>query len=111
MLRRYISIVYERFWRRELDVEQLEVVEGVLREVGVSVEDFASFATGDGRVEHDAMQAKIFEAGIFGVPGYIVDGEYYFGREHLPTVRWHLRGRHGPQPDIAYSPSAPELRA
>ena len=110
-LRRYISTVYERFWRRELDVEQLEVVEGVLREVGVRVEDFASFAAGDGRVEHVAMQAKIFEAGIFGVPGYIVDGEYYFGREHLPTVRWHLRGKQGPQPDIAYSPRAPELQA
>lgn len=110
VLRRYTDVVYERFWRRELDVEKLEVVQGVLREIGASVEDFESFSTGHGRAEHDAMQAKIFEAGIFGVPGYVIDGEYYFGREHLPTLRWHLTGKHGRQPDIAYPAHAPELR-
>ena len=48
------------------------------------------------------MQQRIFEAGIFGVPGYVVEGEYYWGREHLPRVRWILGGRRGPAPDIAY---------
>lgn len=108
--RRFIRTAYERFWRRELDAERLEVIAGVLAEAGASVDGFESFATGDGRTEHDAMQAKIFDAGIFGVPGYIVDGEYYFGREHLPRVRWQLRGKPGPAPDIAYTPHAPELR-
>ena len=111
VLRGYIDVVYERFWRRELDIEQLQIVEGVLGEVGASVAGFEAYAAGDGRLEHDAMQKKIFDAGIFGVPGYIIDGEYYFGREHLPSVRWHLLGRQGPAPDIAYSPVAPELRA
>ena len=109
LLRRYLDVVYERFWRRELDVEQPEVVAGVLREVGASVDGFETFSTGDGRTQHDAMQAQIFAAGIFGVPGYILDGEYYFGREHLPSVRWHLSGKRGPTPDIAYSPLAPDL--
>ena len=51
---------------------------------------------------HDDAQEKIFAAGIFGVPTYVVEEEIYFGREHLPRVRWILEGRKGPAPDIAY---------
>jgi hypothetical protein len=43
----------------------------------------------------------VFEAGIFGVPGYELEGEYFFGREHLPMVRWILGGRNGNAPDVA----------
>ena len=56
---------------------------------------------GDGREFHDASQLAVFEAGIFGVPGYVLEGEYFFGREHLPMVRWILAGRQGGAPDVA----------
>jgi 2-hydroxychromene-2-carboxylate isomerase len=29
--------------------------------------------------------------GVFGVPSFIVDGELYWGREHLPDIREVLR--------------------
>lgn len=102
ILRRYTDITYERFWRRELDAEDPRVVTAVLAEAGADVAGFEDFHTGPGRAEHDAMQAAMFDAGVFGVPGYVVDGEYFWGREHLPTVRWMLTGREGPAPDIAY---------
>ena len=102
VLRRYTDITYERFWRRELDAEDAAVVTGVLAEAGADVAGFEDFHTGPGRAEHDAMQAAIFDAGIYGVPGYVVEGEYFFGREHLPMVRWMLTGREGPAPDVAY---------
>ncbi len=94
--------VYVPFWQRALDVEDLEVVSAVLQGAGADIEGFAEWAVGEGGHLHDAMQASIFEAGIFGVPGYVVDGEYFWGREHLPTVRWLLEGRPGPAPDVAY---------
>ncbi len=102
ILRRYTNTTYERFWRRELDAEDPEVVTGVLAEAGADISDFEDFRLGPGRVEHEAMQAAAFDAGIYGVPGYVVDGEYFFGRENLPMVRWTLTGRKGPAPDIAY---------
>lgn len=101
-LRRYVDLVYERFWRRELDVEDLAVLRAALAEAGAATGGFDAFASGEGRAEHDAMQARIFDAGIFGVPSYVVDGELFFGREHLPRVRWLLEGRPGAPPDIAY---------
>jgi 2-hydroxychromene-2-carboxylate isomerase len=102
VLRGYTDRVYERFWKRELDIEDGAVIETVLREAGADVTGFAEYATGDGRVLHDAMQAQIFAAGIFGVPSYVVAGELFFGREHLPMVRWLLTGAKGPAPDVAY---------
>lgn len=106
VLDRYLDLCYERFWRRELDVEDLAVVSGVLAEAGASLDGFERWQAGEGRARHDAEQAAIFDAGIFGVPSYVVDGELYFGREHLPRIRWILEGRHGPPPDVGYVPMA-----
>lgn len=102
----YLDRCYERFWRRELDVEDPAVVAGVLAEAGAEFDGFEAFHRGEGRRRHDAEQAAIFEAGIFGVPSYVVENEIYFGREHLPRVRWILEGRRGPAPDVAYQPLA-----
>jgi 2-hydroxychromene-2-carboxylate isomerase len=109
ILRRYTRLSYERFWRRELDVEDPAVVEGVLAEAGAEVSGFRADAA-ENRARYDAMQREIFDAGIFGVPGYVVAGDYYFGREHLPRIRWLLAGRRGPAPDIAYRSFAAESR-
>src|SRR5262245_8155085 len=102
VLRSYLDRTYERFWKRELDIEQLTVVTEILREAGATVAGFADYATGPGRREHDATQLTIFDAGIFGVPSFIVNRELFWGREHLPMVRWLLTDKRGPAPDIAY---------
>ena len=98
----FLDHVYERFWLRDLDVESTDVVHSVLTNVGVPDEDFNKYAEGEGGLTHDRLQDELHPAGIFGVPSYIIDGELFFGREHLPYVRWILGGREGPPPDIAY---------
>ena len=102
VLARYMNDTYARFWRREFDAEDAASVTAALAAAGAETDGFDAFHSGPGRTEHDAMQAAIFNAGIYGVPGYVVDGEYFFGREHLPMVGWMLRGRRGPAPDVAY---------
>ena len=102
ILRRYIELFYDRFWKRELDAEDVAVVEDVLREVGADVTGFRAHVSGPARAEYLAWQEQIFDAGVFGVPGYVVEGEYYWGREHLPRIRWILGGRRGSAPDVAY---------
>ena len=102
VLRRFIETAYERFWKRELDAEDISVLEDLLREVGADTRGFREATEGEARTSYLAQQEKIFDAGIFGVPGYVVEGEYYWGREHLPRIRWILEGRRGPAPDIAY---------
>ena len=102
VLRRYTRFAYERFWKRELNIEDIEVIESVLREAGADTAAFGAYVRGEGRALHDSIQQAAFDAGIFGVPTYLIDGELFFGREHLPRIRWMLSGRTGIAPDVAY---------
>ena len=86
----YLDIVYERFWKRALDIEDAEVVSAALAEAGADPAAFPAWAEREGRAEHDRLQREAEEAGVFGVPTYTVDGEVFWGREHLPMIRMKL---------------------
>lgn len=98
---RFLDELYPRFWRRELDIEDPRVLEAVLGDSGATVEGFAAYREGPGRKAHDALNQAAFDAGVFGVPSYLVGDEMWFGREHLPRVAWLLAGATGPPPDVA----------
>tara|TARA_Y100000022_G_scaffold189704_1_gene189209 strand:- start:77 stop:751 length:675 start_codon:yes stop_codon:yes gene_type:complete len=100
----YLEAVYPPFWRRELDIEAIGIVEAALRAADVPVKGFSDFAggEGEGRLAHDALQEQLHPNGIYGVPSFVFDRQVLFGREHLPYVSWHLDGRNGVPPDIAY---------
>lgn len=91
-MRRFLDTVYPAFWRRELDVEDMAVVVSQIEGADVSARGFADWALTEGTHRHDERQAAIFSAGIYGVPGYVHNREYYFGREHLPHLRALLLG-------------------
>lgn len=98
---RFLDAAYPPFWRRELDIEDPRVLEGVLADAGLGTEGFRAYLDGEGRAEHDALNGDAFDAGVFGVPTFLVEGEGWFGREHLPRIEWILRGRCGPAPEAA----------
>ncbi len=98
---RFVDEAYLRFWKRDLDAEDLEAFATVLRDVGAETDGLAAFAEGPGRVLHDETNRAAFDAGVFGVPTYLVGEEAWFGREHLPRVAWLLCGRKGDAPDVA----------
>jgi len=108
-VRTFLDLAYPRFWLRDLDVENLQVVTALIESCGVSSAGFEEWAAGDGRNLHDAEQAAIFARGIYGVPGYIHKGDYYFGREHLPHVRQLLLGNAAGRVDTGYSLPTPHL--
>lgn len=101
-LANYFAAVYPPFWRRELDIEDVRTVENCLSEAGIDSAGFDAFQQGAGREAHDKLQSQLHPNGIYGVPTFVFGDEILFGREHLPFVRWHLNGREGSPPDIAY---------
>ena len=101
-LKRYIDSTYDKFWKRELDIEDAAVIAAQLQLAGCDLEGFTAYLEGEGRDSHDRLQDQILDQGYYGVPTYVIDGESYFGRQHLPRVRWHLEGGRGTLPDIAY---------
>ena len=100
---RFIDSVYAPFWRRELDVESEEVIARLLDDLDADGAAFTEWAHAEGLARNARLQTAAFEAGIYGVPTYVVGDELYFGREQLPRVRWQLGGQAGAAPDIAYT--------
>jgi 2-hydroxychromene-2-carboxylate isomerase len=88
--RAYHDRVFERFWRRELDIEDAEAIAAVLSEVDVDTTGFRNYLASEGRIEQDAIRVCAEAAGVFGVPSLIVEGELFWGREHLVDIREKL---------------------
>jgi len=87
VLRRYHDITFERFWKRELDIEDPGVIRAVLEEAGADTAGFAAYVAGEGREELEQICRAAEANGVFGVPSFVVDGELFWGREHLPDIR------------------------
>lgn len=89
-LRRYHDIVFERFWKRELDIEDPDVIGAVLAEAGADSAGFPAYLAEAGRRELDDICRAAEAIGVFGVPSFVLDGELFWGREHLPDIRERL---------------------
>lgn len=98
---RFADAAYPPFWRRELDIEDLAVLKRTLAEADIETDGFEEWARGEGRALHDRSNDEAFDAGIYGVPTYLVEDEMWFGREHLPRIAWILGGRQGTAPGVA----------
>ena len=95
-LRAYHDRVFERFWKRELDIEDVAVLGAVLQEVGADASAFADYAAGEGRAQLTQIQCAAEAAGVFGVTSFLLeDGSLYWGREHLPRIKELLQSGQG----------------
>ena len=93
VFRPYHDMVFERFWKRELDIEDAGAIAAVLAEAGADPAGFGDFLAGEGRVALDRIMEDANESGIFGVPSFVLDdGEIFWGREHLALIRERLAG-------------------
>ncbi|MSP02173.1 MAG: disulfide bond formation protein DsbA [Acetobacteraceae bacterium] len=91
VFRRYHDAVFERFWRRELDIESIPEIAAVLKDAGADVARFTDWVdTGLTEVARISREAEAL--GVFGVPSFIVERELFWGREHLPDIRELLSG-------------------
>jgi 2-hydroxychromene-2-carboxylate isomerase len=88
VFRAYHDRVFERFWKRELDIENVDALAAVLAECGADSGELVGFLDGEGRRELERIHQEAAAAGVFGVPSYLLeDGDLYWGREHLPRIR------------------------
>jgi len=88
--RAYHDRVFERFWRRELDIEDPEAIASILSEVHADRTGFRSYLAGAGRIEHDTVRDSAEAAGFEIGSSFIVEGELFWGREHLADIREKL---------------------
>ena len=82
----YLTRVYVRAFREGADIEQ---VDEIARLVGD--DDFRVYAGSTGGLELESLQGRMLKAGVFSSPAYVVKGEVFQGRQHLPLLRSKLK--------------------
>ena len=87
VFRQYHMTVFDRFWRRDLDIEDVVALDSLLLQAGAS--GFSGWAE-TGRAEVARISREAEAMGVFGVPGFVLEGDLYWGREHLPDIRERL---------------------
>lgn len=90
--RAYHDLVFDRFWKRELDIDDADAVAAVVSDAGGDGAGFKTYLAGEGDAEHGRVIEEGNEIGIFGVPSFVLDGELFWGNEHIPSVRKRLAG-------------------
>ena len=84
--REYARPIWEKFFRRELDIEQFEQLAPQLETVGLNPEEFRRYSESEGPRDLAAALAEGEQDKIFGVPTLLVDDEPFWGNDRVEWV-------------------------
>ncbi|PPR27911.1 MAG: 2-hydroxychromene-2-carboxylate isomerase [Alphaproteobacteria bacterium MarineAlpha9_Bin1] len=90
----FIDHIFVNFWKRELDIENFDIVETIIEKCGISQSGFKEWKKNTGKNELDAIMNEAHEKGVFGVPSYIIEDELFWGREQIPMIKARLTGNY-----------------
>ena len=93
----YCCHAFGETFKNHADVESPLVVSALISAVGVSCSGFQDFVASECAALYEEAN-KLPEEGLLSAPAFILDGEIFHGREHLPLLRWMIKGREGPPP-------------
>jgi 2-hydroxychromene-2-carboxylate isomerase len=81
--RPYSDRVFERFFKRELDIENFAALAAVMKEVELDVDGFCRYSETDGPRDLKASTEEGERDGVFGVPTLIIAGEPFWGNDRV----------------------------
>ena len=89
----YLTIVYRRVWGEGASMIDLQMIEESVSQCSLSFHEYMAF------VKSDAAEARYrqhtlaaHEAGVFGVPTMITDGQMWWGNDRFHFMEAHLKG-------------------
>lgn len=83
---RLAGAVFAACWREERDIASEGTLAEVLAETDLPPERLADAHAADTRARYDAHTQAALDAGVFGAPTYVVDGELFWGQDRLDFV-------------------------
>jgi 2-hydroxychromene-2-carboxylate isomerase len=86
----YSRLVFERFFRRELEVDQPDAVAGVIAALGMSEAGYRAYLADEGMQAYEAAQAEAGDDHVFGVPMFIFRGEPFWGHDRIGLLESRL---------------------
>ena len=73
-------------WREERDIARDATLAELLEECDLPAERLAESRGADTQARYDAHTQAALDAGVFGAPTYVIDGELFWGQDRLDFV-------------------------
>lgn len=88
---RLTGAVLAAVWARELDIADAATLAVLLKEGGLDAARLAQSQADEGQALADAHTQAAIDAGVFGAPAYVIDGELFWGQDRLDFVERRLQ--------------------
>jgi 2-hydroxychromene-2-carboxylate isomerase len=95
LFRPYAERVFERFWKRELEVEEPAALAAILSEIGADTGKFMRYIADEAAEAKPRLKACFAEAEedrVFGVPTFVIENELFWGYDRIDWVKRKLDG-------------------
>ena len=82
---------FQLFWKRELDIENEQVILNLINKFQLDSADFISWKSDNQNCVNSLMDTAL-SRGIFGVPTFVFEEEIFWGSEKLTLIRAKVTG-------------------
>lgn len=86
----YCRYVFEKFFNRELEVDEADAVAGAIDHLGMSSAAYRDYLNGEGPNDYEAALEEAMDDHVFGVPLFIMDGEQFWGHDRIWLIEKYL---------------------
>lgn len=77
-------------WVEERDIADATVLAAILHARGLPAQRLDDAQAADVQARYDADSQRAIDAGVFGAPSYVVDGEIFWGQDRLDFLQRRL---------------------
>lgn len=85
------SAIFAAVWVQERDIADAAVLQQLLEESGLPAQRLAQSQSAQVQQQYEANTSQAIEAGVFGAPSYVIDGEIFWGQDRLEFVERALQ--------------------
>jgi 2-hydroxychromene-2-carboxylate isomerase len=89
-----IAAVTQAVWAQERNIADADTLAALLAEQGLASKRLDESRTAEVQARYEANTQRAIDAGVFGAPSYVVDGELFWGQDRLDFVERRLRATH-----------------
>jgi 2-hydroxychromene-2-carboxylate isomerase len=78
-------------WVQERDIADASVLQAILQEQGIAADRWQAALAPAAQNAYMAYTRQAMDAGVFGAPSYVVDGEIFWGQDRLEFLQRRLQ--------------------
>jgi len=85
------AAVLAAVWVQERDIADASVLQAILQEQGIAADRWQAALAPAAQDAYMAYTSQAMDAGVFGAPSYVVDGEIFWGQDRLEFLQRRLQ--------------------